>query len=119
MNEKELQQYLLLNYPKEDERCDWKEFKNLKNDSGKGVKHHDNIMITSGKHQESIRIRLTKNQDFILLALHRDPNLTIPELAEIVGIAGRNIAENLKKLQELGLLERVGSRKGGKWIVRN
>jgi hypothetical protein len=38
---------------------------------------------------------LTKNQDFILLALH-DPNLTIPELAEIVGIAGRNIAENLK-----------------------
>jgi predicted HTH transcriptional regulator len=87
--------------------------------SGKGVKHHDNIMITSGKHQESIRIRLTKNQDFILLALHRDPNLTIPELAEIVGIAGRNIAENLKKLQELGLLERVGSRKGGKWIVRN
>ena len=32
MNEKELQQYLLLNYPKEDERCEWKEFKNLKND---------------------------------------------------------------------------------------
>lgn len=32
MTEKELQQYLLLNYPKEDERCEWKEFKNLKND---------------------------------------------------------------------------------------
>ena len=32
MSEKELQQYLLLNYPKEDERCEWKEFKNLKND---------------------------------------------------------------------------------------
>ena len=54
-----------------------------------------------------------------MLVLHRDPNLTIPELAEIVGIAERNISENLKKLQELGLLERVGSKKGGKWIVIN
>ncbi len=32
MTEKELQQYLLANYPKENEACEWKEFKNLKND---------------------------------------------------------------------------------------
>ncbi len=32
MTELELQQYLLKNYPKEDESCEWKEFKNLKND---------------------------------------------------------------------------------------
>ncbi len=89
---------------------------NVRKTSGK---RQENIMITSGKHHDNIRIKLTKNQDFILLALHRDPNLTIPELAEIVGIAGRNIAENLKKLQELGLIERVGSKKGGKWIVLN
>lgn len=31
MTEKALQEYLLLNYPKEDEKCDWKEFRNLKN----------------------------------------------------------------------------------------
>ena len=36
MTEYELQQYLLSRYPRENERCEWKEFKNLKNDfSGK------------------------------------------------------------------------------------
>lgn len=32
MTEIELQQYLLSKYPKENEECEWKEFKNLKND---------------------------------------------------------------------------------------
>lgn len=32
MKEQELQQYLLSQYPKEDAGCEWKEFKNLKND---------------------------------------------------------------------------------------
>lgn len=31
MTEKALQEYLLLNYPQEDEKCEWKEFRNLKN----------------------------------------------------------------------------------------
>lgn len=36
MLEQELQQYLLSKYPRENEGCEWKEFKNLKNDfSGK------------------------------------------------------------------------------------
>lgn len=32
MTEQELQQYLLSKYPKENEECKWKEFKNMKND---------------------------------------------------------------------------------------
>ena len=32
MTELELQKYLLSKYPKENEECEWKEFKNLKND---------------------------------------------------------------------------------------
>lgn len=31
MQESELQQYLFRNYPQENARCEWKEFKNLKN----------------------------------------------------------------------------------------
>ena len=33
MTELELQQYLLREYPQENARCEWKEFKNLKNSS--------------------------------------------------------------------------------------
>ena len=32
MTEQALQQYLIKQSPKEDEGCEWKEFKNLKND---------------------------------------------------------------------------------------
>lgn len=32
MTEKELQEYLMSQYPKEDESCEWKEYKSLKND---------------------------------------------------------------------------------------
>ena len=32
MSEQALQRYLIKQYPKEDEGCEWKEFKNLKND---------------------------------------------------------------------------------------
>ncbi len=155
MTEYELQQYLKTHYPKENEGCEWKEFKNLKNDfngkekddvvsyvsalanmegghlvvgvfmtSEKSNQHQDNVSkghsVTpeaSGKVQESIRISISKNQDFILLALQRDPHMTIPELSELVGISERNISENLKKLQALGLLERIGSRKKGYWKV--
>ncbi len=31
MTEQELQQYITINYPKEDDACEWKEMKNLKN----------------------------------------------------------------------------------------
>lgn len=32
MTELKLQQYIRSNYPKENEECEWKEFKNLKNE---------------------------------------------------------------------------------------
>ena len=37
MTELELQQYLLREYPQENARCEWKEFKNLKNLTCKGT----------------------------------------------------------------------------------
>lgn len=92
--------------------------------SEKSQQHQDNVRkepsVTpeaSGKAEENIRINISKNLDFILLALQRDPHMTIPELSELVGISERNISENLKKLQAQGLLERVGSRKKGYWKV--
>lgn len=31
MTERQLQEYLQLHFPKENDKCEWKEFKNLKN----------------------------------------------------------------------------------------
>ena len=46
MTELELQQYLLREYPQENARCEWKEFKNLKN-SFCGDEKDDVISYTS------------------------------------------------------------------------
>ena len=47
MTEFELQQYLLLEYPQENARCEWKEFKNLKN-SFCGDEKDDVIILRVG-----------------------------------------------------------------------
>jgi DeoR/GlpR family transcriptional regulator of sugar metabolism len=51
----------------------------------------------------------------ILAALKQDRNLTIPELAALIGVTERSIERNIKKLQEQGRLRRIGPAKGGLW----
>ena len=43
--------------------------------------------------------------------------LTQEELAEIIGITRKSIVSNMKKLQENGLIKRIGADKNGHWEV--
>ena len=54
MTEPELQQYLLREYPQENARCEWKEFKNLKN-SFRGNEKDDVISLRVGYRQHGGR----------------------------------------------------------------
>ena len=47
MTENELREYIRMNYPKENESNEWKEFKNLKNDFN-GKEKNDIISYVSG-----------------------------------------------------------------------
>ena len=58
-----------------------------------------------------------KTSGKILDALVQDKNLTIPELARLIGVTERSIERNIRKLQDQGLLRRVGPAKGGHWEV--
>jgi len=58
-----------------------------------------------------------KTSGKILIALKQDVNLTIPKLASLIGVSERSIERNIKKLQEQGLLRRMGPAKGGYWKV--
>ena len=59
-----------------------------------------------------------KTSGKILAALKQDGNLTIPELASLIGATERSIARNIKELQEQGQLRRMGPAKGGHWEVQ-
>jgi ATP-dependent DNA helicase RecG len=53
----------------------------------------------------------------ILIALKQDVKLAIPELTSRIGVTERTIERNIKKMQEKGLLRRVGPARGGHWAI--
>ncbi len=58
-----------------------------------------------------------KTSGKILDILMQDKHLTIPELARFIGVTERSIERNIRKLQDQGLLRRIGPAKGGYWKV--
>ena len=76
------------------------------------------ILETEKKITPKINVKITANQKKILEAIKQNPFVTQEELSQIVGIAKLNINKNMKKLQEQGIIERVGADKNGKWIIK-
>lgn len=53
-----------------------------------------------------------------IIALMKDnPYITTQEIADQIGIIRRGVAKHIKKLQEKGIIRRVGPDKGGHWEV--
>lgn len=50
--------------------------------------------------------------------IRENPSVTISELAEKAGIVNRHVERNLKDLKQKGIVERVGARKKGRWVVK-
>jgi Fic family protein len=60
-----------------------------------------------------------KTSEKIIRLIAERNDITIAELAALIGVSSRSIERNLKLLQNEGLLARIGPAKGGKWkIVR-
>ena len=61
--------------------------------------------------------KVTKNQKKILTLMKADPYITTQQLSALIGISARKIKENISKLKNKNLLKRIGSAKGGHWLV--
>ena len=61
--------------------------------------------------------KVTVNQEKIIQAIKDNPYVTQSEIAELVGISIKSIKENMKKLQDLDILHRVGADKNGYWEI--
>jgi ATP-dependent DNA helicase RecG len=44
--------------------------------------------------------------------------VTAEQIAEAIGITKRQIEANISKLKTLGIVERIGARKKGRWVVK-
>jgi len=63
-------------------------------------------------------ITINDSQKEILAHMLKDQKITVKKLAEVLGIAERNIKSHIKILKQAGLIERKGSAKGGYWVVK-
>ena len=77
----------------------------------------EDIIATEKKVTAKVSVKVTANQKKIIEAIKTNPFITQEELANIVGIARKNIIANMKKLQENGLIKRIGADKNGRWQV--
>ena len=68
--------------------------------------------------EDGIKDSINKTQQKIVKLMVTNPEVTLEQLAEAVGIKKRNIEKNISKLKASGLVERTGSRKNGRWVVR-
>lgn len=50
--------------------------------------------------------------------MSENANITQSELSNLIGINEKNIRNNIKKLKDLGLIQRIGSPKNGYWEVK-
>jgi ATP-dependent DNA helicase RecG len=53
----------------------------------------------------------------ILESVRNNSSITIPQLAITLGVTERTVERGLAELQKLGILRRIGGKKGGKWEV--
>lgn len=77
----------------------------------------EEIIKTENNVTRKVTVKVTVNQQKIINAIKSNPYVTQEELAEIVGITRKNIIANMKKLQENGIIKRIGADKNGHWQI--
>lgn len=66
---------------------------------------------------EGVEKSVEKSVEKITKAMKDNPQITVKELTTLVGLSRRGVEKNIKKLQEQGVIRRVGPDKGGHWEI--
>ena len=84
-----------------------------------GIDTTQEVIGTTGKTTEKKKTteKTTGKGAVLLDHLRFQPQMTITELAELLGLTADGVNYHLRKLQKDGLLLRVGGRKSGYWEV--
>jgi ATP-dependent DNA helicase RecG len=65
-----------------------------------------------------INFGINRSQKRIIELMSANPTTTASQIAESIGISKRQVEANISKLRSLGMIERVGARRSGYWIVK-
>lgn len=82
-------------------------------ETAKGQINHDIFGIMFG-----INIGINETQQKIVALMVANPEITAGQLADSIGVTKRQIESSISKLKSLEIVERVGARKNGHWVVK-
>jgi predicted HTH transcriptional regulator len=74
-------------------------------------------LLNKNFYNNSVKDSSVKSSDKILKIINENQSITLPEIAELVGISKRAVEKQIAKLKDEGVLKRVGGRKNGYWEV--
>jgi len=60
---------------------------------------------------------LRKSRGKILELIRNDSKISVPEIAEIVGLSIKSVEKNIRQLKKEGIIVRTTDTKSGEWIV--
>ena len=72
----------------------------------------------SGKNGVKSGVKIGKSEWKILEQMYYKPSISIPQIAENIGLGTTAVENNIKKLKGKKLLKRIGSAKGGYWKIK-
>ena len=65
-----------------------------------------------------MRKKYGRNTEEILKIMVKNPESTAQIMAEQINISASTVEKNIAKLKDAGIVERVGSTKGGYWKIK-
>ena len=69
------------------------------------------------KLREIVDVNLNPTEIEVIVEMRINKNITIQQLSQIIGVSTTSIENNIGKLKNKGLIDRIGSDKGGFWKV--
>ena len=58
-----------------------------------------------------------KSKGKILELITANPQITVPEIAEIIGLSIAGVEKNIRQLKQEGVISRTSETKSGEWII--
>jgi ATP-dependent DNA helicase RecG len=64
------------------------------------------------------RANLNDVRQRIIYLMSKNPKITIPQIAQDIGVVRNNVVAHIRVLKKQGLVERIGAQKKGVWVVQ-
>lgn len=68
--------------------------------------------------EKNVRKELSERQRYILSLIAADSRITTEQMSEKTGVNEKTVRRDLAILQQQGIIERVGGRKLGQWMIK-